>query len=333
MYYIYAYCNFRAFNETLLILTITDYNIKLKHEERISATTGKMRLFRPLRSVLYMPASNKRALDKSLSSIKADAFIYDLEDAVAPNKKDVAREQAVGVCEQVWEIRQQNSQNGLSPQTVIRVNGTTTSWYQDDIAAVASSAADVVLLPKTETPEDIHQIDIAMDGKKQIWCMLETPKGILNAEKIAGASKNLKCLVMGTVDLANEVRCEPNVPGRWNIMQSLQTVVLAARVHNCMALDGVYINLTDDEGLKHECVQGRELGFDGKTLIHPKTVDIANEIFSPSAEQIETAKNVLQAYEDAKASGAGVAVLNGKLVEELHTRNARRILEIANSLA
>jgi len=163
--------------------------------------------------------------------------------------------------------------------------------------------------------------------------MLETPKGILNAEKIAGASKNLKCLVMGTVDLANEVRCEPNVPGRWNIMQSLQTVVLAARVHNCMALDGVYINLTDDEGLKHECVQGRELGFDGKTLIHPKTVDIANEIFSPSAEQIETAKNVLQAYEDAKASGAGVAVLNGKLVEELHTRNARRILEIANSLA
>jgi len=224
------------------------------------------------------------------------------------------------------------SENVKRPQTVIRINGRSTSWYKQDLEAARSSKANAILLPKAESVEDIEELNEAMDGKKELWCMLETPKGILNAEKIAASSKNLRCLVMGTVDLANELRCEPNVPGRWNMMSSLQKVILAARAHDCMALDGVYINLDDDDGFLNECEQGVALGFDGKTLIHPKTVPMANRSFSPSTAAIEHAKQVIAAYNEAKRTGAGVALLNGKLVEELHTRNAKRILTLSDCL-
>lgn len=279
--------------------------------------------FRALRSVLYMPASNSRALAKSFS-LDADAFIYDLEDAVSPEHKDTARKQAVDVVS-----RWRGDARGDRKTKVIRINGRTTKWFGEDIEAVRKSEADAVLLPKAESPSDIALVDEALGGTKKLWAMIETPLGVCNAVEVARASPNLQCLVVGTVDLANELRCLPNAHARWNLMASLQNVLLAAKISDCQAIDGVYVDIFDDEGFREECKQGRELGFDGKSLIHPKTIAATNEAFSPSEAEIAKAQAVLQAYEEAKAKGSGVAVVDGKLVEELHTREATRVLELA----
>ena len=279
--------------------------------------------FRALRSVLYMPASNARALEKSFS-LAADAFIYDLEDAVSPENKSTARKQAVEVVGK-WK----GVEGGHRKTKVIRVNGRNTEWFIDDVEAARASDADAVLLPKAEDPSDILLLDDAFGGKKKLWAMIETPLGVCNAVEVARASPNLECLVVGTVDLANELRCLPNAPARWNLMASLQNVLLAAKISDCRAIDGVYIDIADEEGFLKECKEGRELGFDGKSLIHPNMISTTNGVFSPSEAEVARATVTMKAYEEAKARGSGVAVVDGKLVEELHTREAARILELA----
>lgn len=300
----------------------------------IDSIDKSLKMLRPLRSVLYMPSSNARALEKSFS-IRADGFIYDLEDAVSPDMKKLAREQAVEASKIAYEhFRMRREQNKKTPEIIIRVNGRSTTWFQDDLhAVVKDSAADAVLLPKTESCDDVKVVEEVIKEDQEIWCMIETPLGIKNVFEIASASDKVKCLVMGTVDLANDLHCLPNAPMRWNLMFSLQQVLVAARANNISALDGVYVDLNNDEGFEQECIQGRDLGFDGKTLIHPKTIEVANRVFSPSAAQIEHAHRVLQAHQDAIDSGSGVAVLDGKLVENLHVRDARRILQFEEFLS
>lgn len=284
-----------------------------------------------LRSVLYMPASRDGALRK-IASIPADGFILDLEDAVAPDVKPEARDKAVAAVEHYRSDAKYDSK-----RLIIRVNGQSTEWHQSDVDAVVSSKADALLLPKVEDVAIIQKIEQTMIDRgnqdMKIWCMCETPLGILNVQQVAAASDRVECLVMGTVDLANELHCLPAAPGRWNMQFALNQVVTAGRAYQKIVLDGVYINLKDEEGLRLECRQGRELGFDGKTLIHPNTVEVANEIFSPTPSEIEHAHRVVQAHIDAVAEGAGCATLDGKLVEALHVRDALRVIKLGQRIS
>eukprot|EP00516_Mucochytrium_quahogii_P013417 CAMPEP_0203795042 /NCGR_PEP_ID=MMETSP0100_2-20121128/6953_1 /ASSEMBLY_ACC=CAM_ASM_000210 /TAXON_ID=96639 /ORGANISM=" , Strain NY0313808BC1" /LENGTH=275 /DNA_ID=CAMNT_0050699393 /DNA_START=308 /DNA_END=1135 /DNA_ORIENTATION=+ len=273
-----------------------------------------------------MPSSNERALEKA-KTLAADGLIFDLEDAVAPASKEFARLKAV----------QASGDDGYTgKEVVIRVNAISTEWFVDDVRAVSQSKADAILLPKAESAHDIEQVESLLGEANQdidIWCMIETPKGILNANEIAASSKRVAyCLVLGTVDLANEIHCKPMTEGRWNLMSSIQMCILAARANNVAVLDGVYVDIKDDDGFKKECIQGRDLGFDGKTLIHPKMIAVTNEVYSPRADEIEHAKQVVEAHEAAIATGSGVATVNGKLVEVLHVRDAHRILQLASRI-
>lgn len=290
------------------------------------------------RSVLYMPASNERALAK-IASIPADAFIMDMEDAVAPDQKPLAREQAV-----LAAAHYRSDVQYARKELVIRVNAAGTEWHAEDVKAVAQSQADAVLLPKVESAKDVLTLLEALDeaassacsgtfnSDMRLWCMIETPMGVLKAAEIAGASPRVECLVMGTVDLANDLRCLPSAPGRWNLQFALNQVVCTARAHRKSVVDGVYINLADDAGFALECRQGRELGFDGKTLIHPKTVVGANDAFSPTDSEVEHSRRVVQAHIDAVAAGAGCATLDGKLVEALHVKDALRVIALADHI-
>lgn len=281
---------------------------------------------RPRRSVLYMPGSNARALEKG-RTLSADGLILDLEDAVAPDAKEVARKQIVdAVKEGGYGMR----------EILIRTNGLNTPWGYDDIVAASTSGADAILLPKVESADTVRQVEAIMDGagapaEMKIWCMMETPRGMLHAEEIADSTDRMGGFVMGTSDLAKELRCA-HTPMRLPFMMSLNVCILAARAAGIAILDGVYLDLSDDEGFVEHCKQGQELGFDGKTLIHPKTVAKANEIFGPSDAEVEWSKKIIAAHADAEKEGKGVVVVDGKLIENLHVVTAKQVVAQAEAI-
>jgi len=284
------------------------------------------RTFLALRSVLYVPGSNARAIEKS-RSLPADAFIFDLEDAVAPSAKEEARER---VCAAM------NVGGFGRRQAVIRVNGLASHWGYDDIVAAAKSRANAILLPKVEGGDVVRQAEAILAdtaaGETAIWCMVETPRGILHAEEIASASRRIRCLVMGTSDLAKDLGAM-HTRERLPFLTSLGMCLLAARACDVAIIDGVHLDLEDEEGLVHACRQGAELGFDGKTLIHPKTIGIANTAFSPSPEELEWSRRIIEASREARERGEGLVVVDGKLIENLHVEGARRALLLAKAIA
>lgn len=278
-----------------------------------------------LRSVLYMPGANERALEKA-RELPADALILDLEDAVAPGAKAEARAR---VCEA--------AASGAYGERVvaIRINGLGTAWHDADLAAAAAAGPDAILVPKVGYAEDVLTVEQALEragapAATQIWTMLETPAAVLHAAEIAAASPRLGTLVMGTNDLLNELRAEA-MQERGSLQASLALCLLAARAAGRTIIDGVYNDVRDPEGFEAECLQGRRLGFDGKTLIHPQQVEICNRVFSPTAAEVEHARLVIEAFEQASRAGAGVATLDGRLIENLHVESARRVLSLAGA--
>jgi citrate lyase subunit beta / citryl-CoA lyase len=281
---------------------------------------------RPRRSVLYMPGSNARALEKA-RGLAADGLILDLEDAVAPDAKETARRQ---VCEAVAE-----GGYGMR-ELLIRVNGLATPWGYADVAAAAKTTADAILLPKVESADMIRQVEAIMDSVgapdgMAIWAMMETARGMLAAEEIASSSPRLAGFVMGTSDLAKELHCA-HTRDRLPMVTSLSLCLLAARGYGLAIVDGVYLDLKDDEGFEYACRQGVEMGFDGKTLIHPKTVDACNRIFSPQPQEVEWSRKIIVAHEAAAKEGKGVVVVDGKLIENLHVENAKRLVAMAEAI-
>jgi citrate lyase subunit beta/citryl-CoA lyase len=279
---------------------------------------------RPRRSVLYMPGSNARALEKA-KSLPADALILDLEDAVAVDAKTVARTQVVDAVKAGGFGRR---------ELIIRVNGLDTPWGEADLAAAAIAGAHAVLLPKVESAATVQRAEALLvaagaPADLAIWCMIETPFGALRALEIAGASTRLGGFVMGTSDLAKDLNCL-HTRDRLPFVTALGLSLLAARAHGLVALDGVYLDLEDHSGLEAACRQGRELGFDGKTLIHPKQIDAANDAFGPSEAEVERARKITAAFEDAAAEGKGVVLVDGKLVENLHVVQAQRLIALAD---
>ena len=280
--------------------------------------------FVPLRSVLYMPSSNERALEKA-KAIACDGLILDLEDAVAPDAKPAAREAACAAAA--------SGEYGRRTVT-IRVNGIGTEWHDADLEAAAKAGPDAVVVPKVNSAEEVHRLVAALErygapDHTTLWAMVETPVAILDALAIARASERLSTLVMGTNDLVKELYAE-HVPGRAPILPSLHTALLAARAAGIAILDGVYNDVKDTDGFLAECRQGREMGFDGKTLIHPGQVEGANDAFAPSARAVEDARGLIQAFEDGQ--GQGVVTYNGRMVENLHVDSARRTLSIHEAI-
>jgi citrate lyase subunit beta / citryl-CoA lyase len=279
---------------------------------------------RPRRSVLYMPASNERALEKA-RSIPCDGLILDLEDAVAPDAKPAARDAACAAAA--------SGQYGAREVT-IRVNGADTAWHRDDLAAACAAGPDAIVVPKISSADAVLELVEAMAGcdapdRTKLWAMVETPAAMLHAEEIAAASERLTVLVMGTNDLAKELYAA-HVPGRHPLLPGLGLAVLAARATGKGILDGVYNDVQDADGFLAECRQGREMGFDGKTLIHPGQVDGANTAYAPGEQEVEEALGVLRAWEGGR--GSGVVTYRGRMVENLHVESARRTLAIADAI-
>ncbi|MDU8944599.1 HpcH/HpaI aldolase/citrate lyase family protein [Ovoidimarina sediminis] len=268
---------------------------------------------RPWRSVLYIPASKARALEKA-RGLPVDAIIFDLEDAVAPEEKAAARETLAAAL----------SEGGYGARArLVRVNGLDTEWGQADLDAAAAMDCDAILLPKVGGAADLDRVAARVPGAA-LWAMMETPEGILNAQEIAGHGA-MTGFVLGTNDLAKELQARFR-PDRLPLMQALQTCLLAARAAGIPCVDGVYNAFKDDAGLRAECEQGRDLGMDGKTLIHPAQVAIANEVFGPSEADIALAERHIAAFDEAAAKGEGVAVVDGRIVENLHVATARALL-------
>lgn len=282
---------------------------------------------RPRRSVLYMPGSNARALEKG-RTLAADGLILDMEDAVAPDAKATARTQ----------IAEAIAGGGYGRrELIVRTNGLDGPWGEDDLKAAAKMGAHAVLLPKVESAKMVKDAIRTLDGAGApkdlpIWAMMETPLGMLHAEEIAFSSPRLQCLVMGTSDLAKDLRAQ-HTPDRIPFITSLGLCLLAARAAGIAILDGVHLDLNDDEGFKASCRQGRELGMDGKTLIHPKTIAMANEAFSPSEAEIAWSKRIIEAHADAEKAGKGVVLVDGKLIENLHVEGAKRLVAMADAIA
>lgn len=272
---------------------------------------------RPCRSVLYIPASKARALEKA-RTLPVDAIIFDLEDAVSPSEKVAARATLAEALAQGYGRR----------LTIVRINALNTEWGRADAEATAGMDSDAVLLPKVDGPGDLDPL--AALTKKPLWAMMETPKGMLAAERIA-AHPNLAGMVMGTNDLAKDLGARFRA-GRLPLMAGLGLCVLAAKAHGRVIVDGVYNAFKDEDGLRAECEQGRDMGMDGKTLIHPAQVDAANAAFAPTAEEIDLARRQIAAYEEAVAQGQGVAVVDGKIVENLHVDTARETLAKAEAI-
>ncbi|MEI2670703.1 MAG: CoA ester lyase [Marmoricola sp.] len=283
-----------------------------------------MTTFKPRRSVLYMPSSNERALEKA-KSIACDGLILDLEDAVAPDAKPTARLAAAAAAS--------SGEYGRRELT-IRVNGMDTQWHQDDMRAACEAGPDAIVVPKVSSEDEVYALVETMakydaPERTKLWAMIETPHAMLHAEEIASASERLEVLVMGTNDLVKELYAE-HVPGRQSILTGLGLALLAARATGKAILDGVYNDVKDEAGFLAECQQGREMGFDGKTLIHPGQVAGANAAFAPSEQAVADAKGILQAWEDGK--GAGVVTYNGRMVENLHVESAQRILTMHEAI-
>lgn len=282
---------------------------------------------RPYRSVLYMPGSNPRALQKA-RTLAADALILDLEDSVTPVEKAAARDLVADAV----------AEGGFGPRRVIvRVNGLGTEWGRDDVARVVPNGPDAILLPKVEGRGDIEEAAALVEAcggasDLRLWAMMETPRGILNAAEIAAAHPRLEGFVLGTNDLAMDLgaaQTETRLP----LLPSLALCLLAARAEDLVCVDGVYNAFRDEVGLRSACEQGRDLGFDGKSLIHPAQLAIANEVFAPTEDDLASAEAQVAAFEKAEARGDGVAVLDGRIVENLHAAAARRLLARAAAIA
>ena len=271
---------------------------------------------RPHRSALYIPGSKERALEKA-RGLPVDVILFDLEDAVAPDVKAGARDTLSAALAQDYGPRRR----------IVRINGLETEWGRADAEAVREMDCDAVLLPKVNGTEDLDALT-AITGDLPVWAMMETPQGILNAAAIAAHPK-LEGFVMGTNDLAKDLRAR----GRGAMATALQHCLLAARAAGIVALDGVYNAYTDEDGLRAECEEGRDWGFDGKTLIHPAQVAIANAVFGPTEEEVALARRQIAAFEAAEAEGQGVAVVDGRIVENLHIVTARATLEMADAIA
>lgn len=282
---------------------------------------------RPRRSVLYMPGANARALEKA-RTIPADALILDLEDATAPDAKELARQQ---VCDAV-------KQGGYgSRELIIRVNSLDTPWGRDDAAAAAAVGPDAVLLPKVESRKQVAELEALLEksgapAKTAIWCMMETPLGMLHAEEVAFSSKRLACFVMGTNDLVKELLAR-HTPQRLPVLPAMALCLLAARAAKLAIIDGVYNDFKDEAGFIASCQQGLELGFDGKTLIHPGQVEPCNRVFAPDEAEIAAARRLIDGFRQAQAEGKAVAVVDGKMVEKMHMDNALRLVAMAEAIA
>ncbi|TSB21184.1 CoA ester lyase [Streptomyces benahoarensis] len=274
-----------------------------------------------------MPGANARALEKA-ASIPADALILDLEDAVAPDAKADARERvAAAAASGAYGHR----------EVTIRVNGPGTAWHADDLRAAAAAGPDAVVVPKVESAATVREVERALEAAgapnhTAVWAMLETPRAMLDARAVAAAGERLSVLVMGTNDLAKELHAE-HVPGRAPLLTGLSLALLAARESGKVILDGVFNDVKDLAGFEAECVQGRQLGFDGKTLIHPAQVAPCNEVFAPSEAQIERSRRIIEAFDEATREGRGVVTVDGRMIENLHVEDARRILALAEAVA
>lgn len=284
---------------------------------------------KPLRSALYMPASNPRALEKA-KSLPADAVVFDLEDAVGPDNKVEARGQACAAAKAGGYGRR---------QVVIRTNGMDTPWGRDDLAAAVKAAPDAVLVPKISSGKEVVSISRAMTDAgaddTRLWVMMETPLAMLNAGAIAASSASegsrLACFVMGTNDLAKDTRARLT-PGRGAMVAWLSTCVAAARAYGLSILDGVYNDFGDDDGLTAECEHGLELGMDGKTLIHPRQIGICNDVFSPSAGEVDWARKIVAEFDRPENAAVNVMSIDGKMVERLHADMARRTIALAEAM-
>jgi citrate lyase subunit beta/citryl-CoA lyase len=281
---------------------------------------------RPRRSVLYMPAANERALEKA-KDIAADALILDLEDAVAPEAKADARERACAAVRGGGYGRR---------ELTIRANGIGTPWHNDDLRAIAAAGPEAVVVPKVNHAEEVLMIADALNrhgapARTRIWAMIETPAAIANATAIATASPRLNVLVMGTNDLIKELHAQ-RVADRGPLLGALSLAVLAARQADVTILDGVFNDISDEMGFAQECRQGRAFGFDGKTLIHPSQVAPCNVAFSPSDEDVDLARRTIAAFEEATRDGRGVVTLDGRMIENLHVDEARRVLSIQEAI-
>jgi citrate lyase subunit beta/citryl-CoA lyase len=277
--------------------------------------------------VLYLPSSNERALEKA-KTLPVDALILDLEDAVAPEAKEVARENACAAA---------RSGDYGRRELTIRVNGTGSQWHEADLAAAAAAGPDAIVVPKVGSAAEVRSLVAGMEAAgapehTRLWAMVETPVAVLHAEEIARASDRLACLVLGTNDLYKELGAT-YLPGRAAIQASLQLVLLAARAAGVAVVDGVFNDVRDADGFLAEARQGREMGFDGKTLIHPGQVEPCNDVFAPGAPEVERARAVIAAFEAAQAQGRAVATLDGRLIENLHVDTARKVLATAEAIA
>lgn len=282
---------------------------------------------RPRRSVLYMPGANERALEKA-KTLPADAVILDLEDAVAPDAKADARKRVCAAAA--------SGEYG-EREVTIRVNGLDTEWHADDLRAVAEAGPAGVVVPKINSAAAVQQVERALEqagapDHTAIWAMVETPIAMLHAHEIASASERLTVLVLGTNDLAKELQAE-HVPGRAPLLSGLSLALLGARAAGKVILDGVFNDVQDLEGFEAECVQGRQFGFDGKTLIHPKQLEPCNRVFAPSEEEVERSRRIIDAFEEASREGRGVVTVDGRMIENLHVENARRVLALAEAVA
>ena len=275
---------------------------------------------RPYRSVLYIPGSKPRALEKA-RSLPVDAIIFDLEDAVAAYEKTAARD----------TLAEALAAGGYGARVkIVRMNGLDTQWGEDDARAIATMAPDAVLMPKVDGPDQLDALSV-ITGPLDIWAMMETPRGLLNAPAIA-AHPLLKGMVMGTNDLAKDLQTRFR-PDRLPLLTGLGLCLLAAKAEGVVIVDGVYNAFKDDAGLEAECGQGRDMGFDGKTLIHPAQGDSATAAFAPTAAEIDLARRQIAAFEAAEAEGQGVAVVDGKIVENLHVVTAQQILAKSDAIA
>lgn len=274
---------------------------------------------RPYRSVLYIPAANARAMEKA-QGLPADAIIFDLEDAVAPGEKPAAREALAAALANDYGARAR----------IVRINGLATEWGEDDARFCATLAADAVLIPKVDSATDLDRVAALIPGLP-LWAMMETPLGMLNAAEIA-AHPRLEGMVMGTNDLAKELNSRFR-PDRLPMQAGLGLCLLAAKAYGKVIVDGVFNAFKDEDGLRAECEQGRDMGFDGKTLIHPAQLAIANEAFAPTDAEIDLARRQIDAFQAASAEGKGVAVVDGRIVENLHVETARKTLDRAKAIA
>jgi citrate lyase subunit beta/citryl-CoA lyase len=286
---------------------------------------------RPRRSVLYMPGSNARALEKA-KTLAADGVILDLEDAVAPDAKAAARDQVAAAVQA----------GGFGAREVfVRINGLDTPWAADDLAAAAAAAPDAILVPKVSTAEQLDLIgrrllDMHADHRTRVWAMIETPTAIFNVRSIASAASDsetrLAGFVLGTNDLAKETRARI-LPGRAPMLPWLVTCLLAAREYGIDILDGVYNDFANTEGFAQECAQARDLGFDGKTLIHPNQIEACNAAFSPGSDEVAQARKMIAAFDLAENKDKGVVQIDGRMVERMHAEMARRTVAIAEAIA